>query len=162
MRRLTSSAGVGLALAAVLAAVASGGGAASSGVSACRPGPKMVRGARVVVFCGPARATVKLGRTKLAFRHGSCVRGVNGAWAINVGTVTLPPRRPRFKHFGITIGRLRGPGKYKKAAIGFQWRGRTYGVTGSVVTIKGRVSSGTFTGRLDRGPRSAVRGSFSC
>lgn len=162
MRRMTAYTVVGLALAAFVAAVALGGVATSSTVAACIPGPKLVRGAKVVAFCGPANATVKFGATRIRFQSGRCVRGVNSAWAINVGTVTVPPKKPRFKHFGITIGKLRGPGKYRKAAIGFQWRGRTYGVIGSVVTVKGRVTSGTFKGRLDRGARRAITGSFTC
>lgn len=162
MRRLTAYTVLGLALAAFVAAVASGGAATSSPMAACTPGLKTLRGAKVVAYCGPAKATVKIGGTRIRFSNGSCVRGVNRAWAINVGTATVPPKTPRFKHFGITIGKLRGPRRYRNAAIGFQWRGRTYGVTGSVVTVRGTVRSGTFSGRLDSGVRRVVTGSFTC
>ena len=162
MRRLTAHTVLGLAFAALVAAAALGGVAASSTTAACKPGTRTINGVKVVVFCGPAKATAKFGGTTVTFRNGACVRSVSKTWAINVGTATVAPKAPKFKYFGITIGKLRGDGTYRKASVGFQWKGKSYGVTGAVVTIKGKATRGTFKGRLDQGARRAVSGSFTC
>lgn len=171
-----------LVLAAVLAAPIAAGAAQSAATGAdgptarataetadaCKPGRRTINGVKVYVYCGPAKAAATWRGTKAAFTSGVCVRTTTGTWAINVGTVTLPPRTPKFKYFGITIGKLRRAGQYKNAAVGFQWRGKTYGVTG-VVTIKGKlvgktfnVTTGTFKGRFEHDATRTVTGSFSC
>jgi hypothetical protein len=136
--------------------------------AACKPGLKTIKGVKVYVYCGRAKAAATWRGTRVAFTNGACVRATTGTWALNVGTATLPPKAPRYRYFGITIGKLRRAGQYKTAAVGFQWRGKTYGVTG-VVTIKGKlvgktftVTTGTFKGKFEHDPSRTVTGSFSC
>lgn len=136
--------------------------AASPAAAPCKPGPRKVNGVKVVVFCGPAKASLRYATTRLNFQSGACARAKSGAWAINIGTATVAPAKPKFKYFGITIGKLRGDRTYKNVSVGFQWRGTYYGLTGASVTLKGKASRGTFTGRLDKGAHPNVSGSFSC
>src|SRR5512143_2216531 len=120
MRRLTAYTVLGLALAVGIATMAPSGIASSSAAAACDPGSKKVNGVQVVVFCGPAKATLKFGGKTLAFQNGACVRTKSGTWAINVGTATPPPPKPKSKYFGVTIGKvgkLGGTNTYKKAAV---------------------------------------------
>jgi hypothetical protein len=61
------------------------------------------------MFCGPAKAKVKVGPKTLSFTSGECTR--TGTYlTINVGSAFLgaPTVGPTRAYFGITVGRVPG------------------------------------------------------
>jgi hypothetical protein len=117
---------------------------------------------RVLVFCGPAKATVKFSGKSIEFRNGTCQLSKRGTFSVNVGRATLGRAKPKFTYFGISISKARRDGTYKGAAIGFQWRRKSYSVLGNTVKLRDRHTRGTFSGRLGRAGSARVTGSFSC
>jgi hypothetical protein len=134
---------------------------AAARTAACKPGLTKVGGAQLQVYCGPARATTTFGGRSVSFVNGSCARATK-AFAINVGRATIPPAKPKYSYFGITMGKLRGDRTYKNVAVGFQWRGKAYSVVSNAVTIKRNGTRGMFTGRLNGPGGVKVSGSFTC
>jgi hypothetical protein len=121
-------------------------------------------------MCGPASATVVLGRAKIPFAGGRCDR-TSSYFTLNLGTATLDPKvRPRPAYLGITVGRTpltpsaRRAGKdgtYPAGVVTFVRRGQATTLRpGATVTLKRGRTTGTFRGVSDSGRR--VRGSFRC
>ncbi len=139
-----------LAVACVaLAAVAH----ASARVAACTPGIKP--GGRT--YCGPARATLKVGGKRYLFRGGNC-KISGGTWLLNIGTITLIGT-PKHTYLGITVF-SRKPGK-RSAAVSWQLQGKTKSLRNAFVTLARGLRKGTFTGSVIPGGGKAS-GSFRC
>jgi hypothetical protein len=141
---------------AVALVLASG---ASSRQTACTAGVKTVAGVTYRTFCGPAHATLKAGGKAYAFRGGACTIS-GGYFTINIGTITLPPGKPKYTYFGITVFGKRD-GVYRNSAVSWQVRGQKNSLILSTVTVSGGRLRGTFAGKLlfGGGPAS---GSFGC
>src|SRR5213078_3028910 len=92
-------------LAAALAA-AGAGAAATTHSAACTAGVKTVGGATVRTFCGPAKAVVKVGGKTLHFKGGKC-ETLSGYYTVNLGSITLPPAKPKYLYFGLTTTKHR-------------------------------------------------------
>lgn len=139
-------------LALALPAAAPGGGARSDG---CTPGVKKLDGKTVRVFCGPARARVRIGGSTVVFRNGECAAG-GGGFAVNIGTWGTT-KRP---YFGVFVERAK-PGTYENQAITYTHAGRSQAVIDSTLVVAKGLKSGTFKGTL-LGSNRPVSGSFSC
>ena len=158
MVRLACFAVLGIAFVCISALVP---GEASSALG-CRQGQSTIGGAKVFVFCGPATASVTFGGRTVTFKKGSCRTSRSGTFTMNTGTVTLRSARPKSSYFGVSIARARTDGAYRKAAIGFQWRGKSYSVVTNTVKLREDRSRGTFSGLLGRAGSPKVTGSFVC
>lgn len=136
-----------------------------------------VGGATVVNWCGPAKATVKLGGKTVTFKSGRCgvSPGFDGkpALTVNVGRYTTSPAKPKFSYFGLA-GKPK-PGTYASGEhlISFQLPGKSYAVQGGPVwglpwpkvTIAAGGKTGTFSGHAFLGAARKgmpVTGSWSC
>ena len=120
---------------------------------ACTPGTKP--GART--YCGPAKATLKVGGKKYLFRGGNC-KISNGNWLLNIGTITLVGK-PKYRYLGITVF-SRKPGKHS-AAVSYQLQGKTKSLRNAYVTLARGLKKGTYTGKVTPGGGKAS-GSFTC
>ncbi len=162
---------VALALAVAASAGAAATAGAAPGREACTPGTRNVNGVLSRVFCGPAKATAKVGGKTLAFRNGVCERRA-AYWDVNIGIVTLgQTSKPKPDYFGITVGRFPGAGGGVPAAgkdgvyktgvvLALVSGGKGLAVVRATVTLQGGRTRGTFTGRTLTG--ALVSGSFRC
>ena len=151
------------------------------GAQAAPPKPcstSTLGGATVLTWCGPAKATVKLGGKTLAFKGGVCgmSKGFDGkpTWSLNVGKFTNPPAKPKFAYFG-AAGTRGKAGTYSRGelVISFQLPGKAYALQGGPVWglpwpkvkmtaggKKGTFSGHAFLNALGKG--KPVSGSWSC
>jgi hypothetical protein len=148
-----------LPLPVVLAALATLAWAAqASSRPACTAGVRTAGGVTYRTFCGAAHATIHVGGTTLVFSGGSCDRG---AFTINIGTITLPPGKPRYRYFGTTVFTNRD-GTYQNQAVSWQLpNGQRDSLFHATVVLKSGRSQGTFSGRTLRGDVKGT-GSFHC
>ena len=149
--------GVGAACVVLALAVAAPGGGAAGRTAGCTPGMKSVNGFQARVFCGPAKATVKVNGKTHVFKGGVCERHP-AFLSINIGTVVLGTGKgkPKLPYFGLVVGRspaypdppVRKPGTYHRALITFTAPGLDVGLHSepdlTIVLTRG-LASGTFS-----------------
>jgi hypothetical protein len=141
---------------AALAAAAFGTASAQS-AAACTAGVTKIGGATARTFCGPAKATVKLGSTTVSYAGGSCSKSSFG-WSINVGTVVIGNAKKKPEYFGITA--KASSGAHGNTGVAIVHSNKSYAVIGTV-TLKAGLKSGTFSGKVFGSPQK-ISGSFSC
>ena len=159
----------------LLAALGIAGGAASSTATAsrtgCTPGVISFGGVQARVFCGAAKATVKVGGKTLSFKGGSCER-TSKYLTVNVGTVVLgTTTKKKPDYFGLDVGAYPGStgkpaghdGSFTGGVLAVVSGGKSYLLRGDTAkfTLSGGRTKGTFSaaGLLGSG---AASGSFSC
>jgi hypothetical protein len=137
------------------------GAAASLHTAACTAGVKTVGGANVRTFCGPAKATVKIGGKTLSFKNGKCEK-LSGYYTVNIGSITLPLAKPKYSYFGLTTTKKRG-GTYSVKDVPLVWQtpGKRFALWKGSVKISSSMKSGTFSGTTLEGSQKAS-GSWSC
>jgi len=142
-RRCRDAAGVKVALVAAAALAGLVLTVQAEARPACTAGAHVSAGVTYRTFCGPARATVHIGGKTLVFAGGSCQRGT---FTINIGTITLPPGKPKYRYFGMTIFGNRD-GVYKDQAVSWQLpNGQHDSLFHATVVLKNGRSQGTFSG----------------
>jgi hypothetical protein len=146
---------IGVAVAALAAAAFATSSAGSS--ASCVAGVKKINGVPARTFCGPAKATVKLGATSVAYKQGACSKSVVG-FTINIGTVVLGNLKKKPEYFGITVKATAGA--HANSGVAVVHAGKSYAVLGTV-TLKPGLKSGTFSGKVFGSP-TKIAGSFSC
>jgi hypothetical protein len=135
---------VRLALAAAAALAALAWTTQASSRPACTAGVRTTGGVTDRTFCGPARATVHIGRATYVFSGGSCST-TGGAFAINIGTITLPPGKPKYRHFGSTVFTTHD-GTYENQAASWQLPTGAHNSLFHVQLTLGGLKRGTFAG----------------
>jgi hypothetical protein len=135
-------------------AVGTGGSAGAVSRSACTTGPATLRGADVSVFCGPARATVRVGGKTYRFRPGSCVKSAGfkpgtKVLTVNLGTLTLPPDEPKARHFAVAVDKAKG-GRYTDQAVSWELPGQSFAVLPNTVNVSANLKQGSFRGTATR------------
>jgi hypothetical protein len=151
----------GVVLAAVVAACAVWVAPSAGTPAACDPGQKVVKGTSLYVYCGPARATVKVGGKTYRIFGGKCKRmPLAKLYVVDVGIITIAGSKPTARYLGIRSKRLT-PGTTRSAGIAVQVARRAYNVAPSVVKVAKGMRSGTFSGDA-LGPAGAVSGSWTC
>jgi hypothetical protein len=148
-----------LAIVAAAVAAASILGTVDSGNAAgagCKPGVTTVDGSPARVFCGPARASVRVAGKALSFTNGLCEQS-GGGFVVNIGTFFPSSDTSKRPYFGLLVTTPR-PGSYTRQQLSF----RADGVgRAAFVTVKLRsLRAGTFSGAVLGGGR--VTGSFTC
>jgi hypothetical protein len=142
--------------AAALAAAALGTGSAQSAAS-CTAGVTKVGGSPARTFCGPAKATVKLGSATVSYRGGACSKSSFG-WTVNIGTVVIGTAKKKPEYFGITVKAKAGT--QSNSAVAVVHSNKSYAVLGTV-TLNAGLRSGTFSGKVFGSP-AKIAGSFHC
>ena len=146
-------------------AVASTAGAGSSQTLAaapCTPAGKavLIRKQSATVYCGPARATVRLGGRTMTFKSGTCV-WTSSSFKVQLGTIFL------FRNFARERGfEIRASGyPVARALIQVYWDGAYYEAGTLHATARPNASNtgGTFTGKTGRnGTGPSISGTISC
>jgi len=145
-----------LAACAALAAVAAAAAPASSDAAACTPGVRTVDGSPARVFCGPAKAMVRMGGKTLTFAGGACERS-GGRYVVNIGTFFAGSSKSKRPYFGLLIDKPR-PGTYRSQTLSFRSGGAGSSVF-ATVTLK-TLKRGSFSGEVFGSGR--VTGTFAC
>jgi hypothetical protein len=125
---------------------------------ACVAGVKKVGGVSARTFCGPATATVHINGKTVLYKGGECSKSSFG-WSINIGTVVLGNLSKKPEYFGITAKATAGA--QSNGAVAVVHAGKSLAVTGSAITLKAGLRSGTFSGKVFGAP-TRVSGSFTC
>ncbi len=149
---------LGLVVAAALAALTAG--TQASARESCTAGVRTSGSATYRTFCGNAKATLHFGGKTYLFVGGSC-DSTASAFTINIGTITLPPGKPKYRYFGITVFTAHD-GTFTNQAIGWQFpNGAHNSLFHATIKLAGGRKHGTFSGTTlaDRKPGS---GTFSC
>jgi hypothetical protein len=155
------------ALVVVMAVVAAGHAVAeaaspwSSSRAACIPVVKTIGGAPARVFCGPAKATAKVGSTAYRFAGGACRKAPG--FTVNVGTLSFASSA-RVSYFGISLPRAKA-GIYTgtQVTLSVNVGGRRHSLAssaGAKVVLGPGLHSGSFAGKDLLG--KAITGSFTC
>lgn len=137
-----------LAVAGVWVATSAGTPSRPAG---CTPGPTTLGGADVRVWCGPAKATVKVAGKTYHFTQGLCQK-VEGftkgtkVLAVNIGTQTIPPAAPKSSYFGVLTDKAKG-GTYTNQAVSWQVPGKGFASLTNKVVVSGNLTKGSFTGK---------------
>ena len=128
--------------------------------ASCTAGAHAAGGVTYRTFCGHARATLRLGRKTYVFSGGSC-DSTASAFTINIGTITLPPGKPKFRYFGITVFTTHD-GTVQNQGIAWQFpNGRRGALLRTTVKLTGGRTKGTFSGSALTGGGTGS-GTFSC
>ncbi|HEX4680431.1 MAG TPA: hypothetical protein VH210_14625 [Gaiellaceae bacterium] len=159
-----------------LAAIAAASAAAPASPStplrmSCTAGMISFGGTQARVFCGSAKATVKIGGKTFSFKGGSCER-TSKYLAINVGTVVLGnTTKKKPDYFGLDVGAYPGTtskpashdGSYTGGVLAVEFGGKSYLLRGDTakITVSGGRTRGTFSADGLLGSSRAI-GSFSC
>jgi hypothetical protein len=145
-------------IAAALAALALTAQAAAR--QSCTPGVRTAGGVTYRTFCGSAHATVHLGGKTYRFTGGSC-DSTPSAFTINIGTITLPPGKPKYRYFGITVF-TRKDGTFTNQAVSWQFpNGVHNSLFHATIRLAGGRKHGTFSGTTLADQRKGT-GTFSC
>ena len=146
---------IGAAVAALAAAAFATSSAQSA--AACVAGVKKINGVPARTFCGPAKATVKIGTATVAYSGGACSKSAAG-FTINIGTVVLGNLKKKPEYFGITVKATAGA--HANSSVAVVHASKSYAVLGTV-TLKPGLKAGSFSGKAFGSP-TKVTGSFSC
>ena len=132
----------------------------ASSHATCTPGVRSSGGVSYRTFCGPARATLHLGGKTYRYSGGECER-TGTSFAINLGTITLPPGSPKYRYFGIAVFTGKD-GTYKEQAVALQFPGgKRTSLFHARIVVKGGRTQGTFAGKTLSGG-IAGSGTFHC
>ena len=143
------------AIAAALAVTAQAGARET-----CTAGVRTAGGVTYRTFCGPAKATLRFGGKTYLFTGGSC-DSTTSTFTINLGTITLPPGKPKYRYFGITVFTGKD-GTFTNQAVGWQFpNGKHNALFHAKIKLTGGRKHGIFSGTTlaDQKPGS---GTFSC
>jgi hypothetical protein len=144
--------------------------------TACTAGPFSKNGASGVAFCGPAKATAKVGGKTYAFTSGTCA-STSKYVSLNLGTEVLTGPKGSYSYFGLLVGAYPGANPGTKAAAKdgsyggglatLRWKGKDFILNGAgdktvKITLKNGRTAGTFSGTTFIPPHVKITGSFTC
>ena len=92
------------------------------------------------------------------FTSGQCALA-SGFFSVNIGSITLPPAKPKFTYLGIDV-KPATAGTHTNQIVAWQVPGNGYSIAGATVIISAGMKSGSFSGRLLSG--GTASGSFTC
>jgi hypothetical protein len=135
-------------------------GAQASAGESCTAGVRTAGGVTYRTFCGKARATVHFGGKTYRFVGGSC-DSTPSTFTINIGTITLPPGKPKYRYFGMTVVTAKD-GTFTNQAVGWQFpNGAHNALFDATVKLQGGRKRGSFAGTTLTDRRRGF-GTFSC
>jgi hypothetical protein len=152
---------VKLALVAAAAVAALALAAQAPARTDCSAGVRTAKGVTYRTFCGPAKVFMTIHTVDYRFDNGGECSKSGGYFSVNIGTITLPPGKPKYAYFGIAVLGTHA-GTFKNQAVTWQLPG---GVRGSLINttveIAPGMKKGTFTGTV-LGKNVVGNGSFTC
>ena len=158
----------GLATVLATLAAASAAGPASAHRAATCPHSGTVNGISVLIYCGPAKASVLFGGTHLALKNGQCTKSSENFGFTFGDVVAGPTSKKPPDSFLLIAGGGSKPASHDGAytsTVMVSRSGKSY--IGDTVKLKltGNRSAGTFSGTVTWAlgtTKVAVHGSFTC
>jgi len=127
---------------------------------ACTAGVHTTGGVNYRTFCGPAHATLHFGGETYVFSGGSC-DSTSDTFTINIGTITLPTGKPKYRYFGITVFTKRD-GTFTNQGVSWQFpNGAHNSLFHVTIKLTGGRKQGTFKGTTLADHKSGF-GTFRC
>jgi hypothetical protein len=156
-------------LAALCAALAAVAMPASARTSATCPHPGTINGVSVLIECGPAKATLRFGTTRLALKNGKCQKTSEnftlGFGAVLAGPTTKSaPDSLQLIAGGSGSSAASHDGPYS-ATVMFTRSGRSYAGETVKLTLTHKRSAGTLSGVLTSTTgtkKVTISGTFAC
>jgi hypothetical protein len=157
-----------LALAVVAATLVtvgapSAGLVTSARAAKCEEGPVNINGRLWVLYCGPAKATVRFSGRTVRFVSGRCITR-NGVKFLYLGRRPFRGLAPSTKYWELTTKTGRD-GVVRNNVFVEWWLGRKHYVIDQdtiKMTFKNKRNKGTYTGKLISGAKGKASGSYSC
>lgn len=143
--------------------------AASAGPAAAKtcPYPVTVNGINVLVYCGSAKATVKVGAKTFVFEHGQCKK-LGSSFYANFGDIVTQTVKKAPDSFQIIAGTDARPatkdGSYGGTTVMMSKSGQAYLADALTLTLTHNMRAGTLVGKIEPigDARAAFRATFSC
>ncbi len=142
-------------------------GAAPASAQSC-PHPGTINGVSVLIYCGHAKATVKLGATTFSLKNGLCKKAV-GNYYLSFGAVVTQPTKHAPDSFLLTAGSSAKPathdGSYSGTTVLMTRAGKNYIADSLTLTLTHNTKAGTATGKIEPalgGAKVAFHASFTC
>jgi len=148
-------------LASVAAACVLAAGAASASAQTC-PHPGTVDGESVLIYCGPAKATVKVGATTFALKNGLCKKAV-GNFYLSFGAVVTQQTKHAPNSLQV-IATAKHDGTYPGTTVMMTRAGKSYIGDSLTLTLTHNTRAGTVSGKIEPigSAKVAFRASFTC
>jgi hypothetical protein len=149
-------------LASVAGACVLAAGAGSASAQTC-PHPGTVNGQSVLIYCGTAKATVKIGPTTFKLTNGLCKKAV-GNYYLSFGAVVTQ----QTKHAPdscLVIATAKKDGSYPGTTIMMTRSGKSYISDAVTLTLSHATKAGTLSGTMESTTTSAkpvIHASFTC
>lgn len=125
-------------------------GSARASAQTC-PHPGTVNGVSVLVYCGHARATVKVGGTTLSFTNGLCKKAV-GNFYLSFGATVTEQTKHAPDSFQLIAGSSAKPatrdGSYPDTTVMMTKSGKSYLADSLTLTLTHGTKAGTATGTI--------------
>jgi hypothetical protein len=154
-------------LASVAAACVLAAGAAPASAQTC-PHPGTVNGQSVLIYCGPAKATVKLGATTFKLTNGLCKKAV-GNFYLSFGAVVTQQTKHAPDSFLVIAGSSAKPathdGSYSGTTVMMTRSGKSYLADALTLILSHGTKAGTLSGTIEPTSTSgklAFHASFTC
>lgn len=154
-------------LASVAAACALAAGAAPAAAQTC-PHPGTVNGVSVLIYCGSAKATVKVGATTFTLKNGLCKKAV-GNFYLSFGDVVTQQTKHAPDSFLVIAGSSAKPathdGSYSGTTVMMTRKGKGYLADALTLTLSHNTKAGTLAGTIESTTSSAkfaFHASFTC
>jgi hypothetical protein len=164
MKRIIAPALVALVLGSGAIAAQAGVPAKKLLPSSCSPKGKDVTigGNPATVYCGAAKATVRVGSQTMTFRNGTC-SWTSNSFKLQLGTIFLSRSKPLQKQDGFSIYATGYP--VARALVEVYWHGH-YTFTSTLhetARPSANRAGGTFTGKAGKaGTGPSVSGTITC
>ena len=136
-------------------------GAGTRRAEACKPGIHRIGTTTYRVFCGPASASLKIGRKTQSFRSGSCLTVGGRVFTLSIGKLSTSTGKSRYRFLGITVPNAKRDGVYRFAVVTWAYGGKRHSLANVKLRLAGKRTRGTFSGRIVGGTGRAT-GSFRC
>jgi hypothetical protein len=142
-------------------------GAAPAAAKTC-PYPGTVGGVSVLVYCGSAKATVKLGAKASAWKNGQCKK-LGSNFYVNFGSIVTQPVKKAPDSFQIIAGTDAKPatkdGSYAGTTVMLNTGGVNYLADALTLTLTHGARAGSLTGTIAPsrgGAKVAFHATFTC
>ena len=134
---------------------------ASPSRNTCTAGISKIGGFPAHTFCGPAKATVRVGGKTLTFSGGMCAIS-QGFWTVNIGTIELGQSKKTKSYFGLALLKpSHADGSYSRVGFAFNIPGKSWAVSGGKLTLSKGGKAASFSGMLLLSS-TRVTGSVTC
>jgi hypothetical protein len=154
-------------VASVAAACALAAGAAPAAAQTC-PHPGTVNGVSVLIYCGSAKAAVKVGATSFKLENGLCKKAV-GNFYLSFGAVVTQQTKHAPDSFLVIAGSSAKPathdGSYSGTTVMLTRKGKSYLADALTLTLSHTTKAGTLAGTIESttsNAKFAFHASFSC